>query len=83
MNEIKLYDMNTNETEIIWTEMPLIKNAHLQYFFNKISVVLNYKNKEMQGIIAPTDSRWRNDLRYFEEDLIDEADLEKVEIEEE
>jgi hypothetical protein len=29
MNEIKLYDMNTNETEIIWTEMPLIKNAHL------------------------------------------------------
>jgi hypothetical protein len=44
---------------------------------------LNYKNKEMQGIIAPTDSRWRNDLRYFEEDLIDEADLEKVEIEEE
>jgi hypothetical protein len=46
-------------------------------------VVLNYKNKEMEGIIAPTDSRWRNDLRYFEEDLMEEADNEKVLIEEE
>ena len=37
----------------------------------------------MEGIIAPTDSRWRNDLRYFEEDLMEEADNEKVLIEEE
>ena len=37
----------------------------------------------MEGIIAPTDSRWRNDLRYFEEDLMEEADNEKVIIEDE
>ena len=35
----------------------------------------------MEGVIAPTDSRRRNDLRYFEEDLMDEADNEKVIIE--
>ena len=29
MNEIKLFDINTGETEIMWTEMPLVKNAHL------------------------------------------------------
>lgn len=37
----------------------------------------------MEGVVAPTDSRWRNDLRYFEEDLMEEADNEKVLIEEE
>ena len=37
----------------------------------------------MEGIVAPTDSRWRNDLRYFEEDLMEEADNQKVLIEEE
>lgn len=29
MNEIKLFDINTGEIEVMWTEMPLVKNAHL------------------------------------------------------
>ena len=42
---------------------------------------MNQKTDEMTGIIAPTDSRFRMDNRLFEQGLIDEADAEKIEIE--
>jgi hypothetical protein len=35
----------------------------------------------MEGYIPRTDSRWRTDLRYYEEDRIDEAEVEKENIE--
>jgi hypothetical protein len=35
----------------------------------------------MVGIIAPTDTRFRGDIRLLEQGLIDESDLEKIEIE--
>lgn len=56
-------------------------NAHLQYFFDEQTVLLNHKSEEMVGVVAPTDSRFRGDLRYFEEGEKDEAELEKNEIE--
>lgn len=37
----------------------------------------------MQGVISPTDSRFRNDVRLMEEGDLDAADIEKVKIEEE
>jgi len=65
----------------VWKEKPLIPNAHLQYFFDEQSILLNYKSEEMVGIVAPTDTRFRGDLRYFEEGEKDEAELEKNDIE--
>jgi hypothetical protein len=44
---------------------------------------MNYKNDQMKGIIAPTDSRFREDLRVYEEGRIEEADSIKFDIEEE
>ena len=35
----------------------------------------------MQGVVAPTDSRFRMDMRLMEEGKIDEAEDEKVAIE--
>ena len=35
----------------------------------------------MNGIISPTDSRYRPDLRSFENNEIAEADVEKVKLE--
>lgn len=35
----------------------------------------------MKGVIAPTDSRFRNDQRLFEEGKMDEADKEKTHLE--
>ena len=29
--------------------------------------MMNDKNDSMQGIVAPTDSRWRHDMRLYEE----------------
>lgn len=46
-----------------------------------ISVLMNYKSKEMEGYVPRTDSRWRTDLRLYEEDKIEEAEAEKLKIE--
>ena len=35
-----------------------------------------------EGLIAPTDSRFRGDLRLFENGFSDEADVEKLRLEE-
>ena len=61
----------------------MLPNAHLQYFFGKEAVMMNYSDGNMEGIVAPTDSRWRKDLQNFEKGLVDEAETCKNEIEEE
>lgn len=43
--------------------------------------MMNDKNDSMQGIIAPTDSRWRHDMRLYEEGKIEESDQAKFVIE--
>lgn len=35
----------------------------------------------MEGFIPKTDSRYRKDLKYFEEDRIEESEVEKEKIE--
>ena len=35
----------------------------------------------MEGVVAPTDSRWRGDVRFFEEGDLEEAETKKCEIE--
>jgi len=47
---------------------------------SKEGVASHYKNDKMDGIIAPTDSRYRNDVRLQEEGNFDEADKASVEI---
>lgn len=32
----------------------------------------------MEGVIAPTDSRWRQDIRLMEQGLLDDADVAKI-----
>ena len=59
----------------------MIPDAHLQYFFNKLSILLNYRSPQMIGKIPPTDSRNRNDIRLYEIGSTDEADEEKLIIE--
>lgn len=76
-----MVNLATGEREVLWTEPPMMPNAHLQFFYNPFAVLLNHKTDEMAGIIAPTDSRFRMDNRLFEQGLHDEADAEKVEIE--
>ena len=54
----------------------------MQYFFNETTVMLNYINEEMREALPRTDSRVRDDVRLYEEGHTDEADAEKLKIEE-
>lgn len=44
-----------------------MKDANLQYFFNERTVMINALTPDMNNFVAPTDSRFRMDLRLFEE----------------
>jgi hypothetical protein len=57
--------------------MDLVENAHLQYYFLPLTVQLNALTPEMEGYVPRTDSRYRKDLRYFEEDRIEESEDQK------
>ena len=59
----------------------MMANAHLQFFYGPLALLMNDQSPEMKDVIAPTDSRWRMDSQLFEQGLVEEADLEKVEIE--
>ena len=78
---MRLRNCRTNEVEIIWQAPPLDADANLQFFFGAETCLLNYQCPEMSGIVAPTDSRFRMDMRLMEEGEIDEAEDEKVAIE--
>ena len=56
-------------------------DAHLQYFFNEIAVQLNQRVEGMNGVVAPTDSRWREDIQLYEEGDVENADRLKVDYE--
>ena len=78
---MSIRDLRTNKVEVVWTEPLMDPDAHLQHFFDTLACSLNFKTTEMQGTIAPTDARFRGDLRLHEEGKSDEAEIEKNEIE--
>lgn len=78
---MRIRDCRTNETEIVWQAPMLQEDANLQFFFSAETCLLNYQCPEMKGIVAPTDSRFRMDMKLMEEGKIDDAEDEKVAIE--
>ena len=83
LKQVRLLDLVTNKVEVVYTEKPLIPDAHLQCFFSELSMLLNYRNDKMMKVLPPTDSRQRRDIIYMEQGLEDEAEREKNLIEEE
>ena len=83
MDQISINWLNPKKSEVVWKEEPLMKNAEMMYHYNKYALLLNYKSKQMEGFVAPTDSRFRKDQRLYEEGKIEGADAEKLLIEEE
>lgn len=61
LNEIKMTTLDTGVTETVWHEPALIPNAHMQYYYDYDSILMNYVSEEMYNNVAPTDSRFRND----------------------
>ena len=80
-SELFYNDLTTNKTSSLWVETALVDNAYMQYMFSTFTVLMNYVSDDMNGYLPPTDSRYRNDLRCYENGEIEQAEIEKVSIE--
>ena len=69
------------EVETIWSSPEPIENAAENFNFTYQGILLNHITPAMSGTVAPTDSRFRMDQRYFEEGKEQEAEEEKKRLE--
>ena len=77
LDKVELRHVESGDVETLWQEPVMIPNAHMQYYFDHLAILMNYKNKQMEEIVCPTDCRFRNDLRCYEEGRIEESESEK------
>lgn len=68
--------------ETIWKKIPIEGNEEQRFFFTDFSINLNNLDDKMKGVLPPTDSRFRPDLRALEMQNIDLASAEKHRLEE-
>ncbi|CAJ1072335.1 oxysterol-binding protein-related protein 1-like isoform X1 [Xyrichtys novacula] len=69
-------------SELIWKITPRPDNSAKFYAFSTFAMHLNELEKSMEGVIPPTDSRLRPDIRAMENGDIDLASAEKKRLEE-
>ncbi|XP_056913726.1 oxysterol-binding protein-related protein 1-like isoform X2 [Takifugu flavidus] len=69
-------------SELIWKITPRPENSAKFYAFSTFAMQLNALEKSMEGVIPPTDSRLRPDIRALENGDIDLASAEKKRLEE-
>ncbi|KAI3374923.1 hypothetical protein L3Q82_021455 [Scortum barcoo] len=69
-------------SELIWKITPRPENSAKFYAFSTFAMHLNELEKSMEGVIPPTDSRLRPDIRAMENGDIDLASAEKKRLEE-
>ncbi|XP_070830386.1 oxysterol-binding protein-related protein 1-like isoform X1 [Chaetodon trifascialis] len=69
-------------SELLWKITPRPENSAKFYAFSTFAMHLNELEKSMEGVIPPTDSRLRPDIRAMENGDIDLASAEKKRLEE-
>ncbi|XP_069548131.1 oxysterol-binding protein-related protein 2-like isoform X1 [Brachyistius frenatus] len=69
-------------SELVWKITPRPDNSAKFYAFSTFAMQLNELEKSMEGVVAPTDSRLRPDIRSMENGDIDLASAEKKRLEE-
>uniref|UniRef100_A0A060SXL6 ARAD1A13904p n=1 Tax=Blastobotrys adeninivorans TaxID=409370 RepID=A0A060SXL6_BLAAD len=74
--------LNSSSGESLWQVGQLVKDANKHYGFTEFAASLNEATNIEQGKLAPTDSRLRTDLRYYEQGQVDQAEKSKHELEE-
>ncbi|XP_041456615.1 oxysterol-binding protein 1-like isoform X2 [Lytechinus variegatus] len=68
---------NCGATKVLWQRNPPMPNCEQMYNFNELAVTMN----EPDDDVAPTDSRNRPDQRLMEDGYWDEANQEKLRLE--
>ena len=61
----------TGKRETIFESLDDIEDQKRMFNFGILAINLNYKSPEMEGVIAPTDTRFRGDQRLFEDGMVD------------
>uniref|UniRef100_A0A669ENZ6 Oxysterol-binding protein n=1 Tax=Oreochromis niloticus TaxID=8128 RepID=A0A669ENZ6_ORENI len=69
-------------SELVWKITPRPENSSKFYAFSTFAMQLNELDKRMEGVMPPTDSRLRPDIRAMERGDIDLASAEKKRLEE-
>jgi hypothetical protein len=80
-SQVIVTDLKTKEDVVIWEAHPKADRSDEQYGLTPFAINLNYLPKELEEKIAPTDSRYRPDLRAFENGDIDAGGEEKNRLE--
>ena len=44
LEEIRLKEVSTKKVEVLWHDLPMIPEAHLQYFYSRLAILLNYRS---------------------------------------
>lgn len=75
--------LNTSSTEkLIWTVRDILPNANKKFGFTKFAGTLNKITEIERNAIAPTDSRLRPDIKFYEKGDIQRAEEIKNKLEE-
>ncbi|XP_069099249.1 oxysterol-binding protein-related protein 2 isoform X1 [Pleurodeles waltl] len=69
-------------SKLLWRIPSRPPNSSQMYNFTSFAVTLNELDKEMETVLAPTDCRWRPDIRGMENGDMDLASKEKERLEE-
>ncbi|KAH9944530.1 Oxysterol-binding protein-domain-containing protein [Epithele typhae] len=74
--------IDSSHLHVLWRITPFPKNANEYYGFTSFGITLNEITPDLEGRIAPTDSRYRPDVRALENGDLNVAEAEKVRVEE-
>lgn len=74
--------LESSHLKVLWRIAPFPRLAHEYYGFTSFGITLNEITEDIEDKLPPTDSRFRPDVRALEEGDIDEAEAQKVRLEE-
>jgi hypothetical protein len=74
--------LNESHLKVLWKANPSPRHAPEYYGLSSFATTLNEITPDLEGRLAPSDSRFRPDIRAMEEGNIDLADEEKIRLEE-
>ena len=69
----EVVDLESDETWEIWKSPESPPNAHMMYGMGSFALQMNLLNDTLKEKLPPTDSRFRSDVRLWEEAKLEEA----------
>ncbi|CAG8484674.1 3190_t:CDS:2 [Paraglomus occultum] len=80
-NEVVYHEIGPNQLEVIWKASKPPPDHEQYYGFTQYAIELNELTDDIKDYLPNTDTRWRPDQRLFEEGDVENAELEKLRIE--